>query len=138
MNQTVGARRLRMSLVTFGASLVAIIVVYASNTVTKVLSERRETPRLAADSMVKALRAHHRQTGRFPQDFRELEARVWKHKNPPEFGVDGRSLSIANYYYIYYQVDANTSTIWERPPAPPEAITGTGTASTTRCVRARS
>jgi hypothetical protein len=99
MNQTIGERRLRMSVVTFGASLVALIVVYVSNTLTKVLSERREAPRLAADSMVKALRAHHRQTGRFPQDFRELEARVWKHKTTPDFGANGRSLSIANYYF---------------------------------------
>jgi hypothetical protein len=76
MNQSISARRLRMSFVMFGASLVAIIVVYVSNTVTKALSERSETPRLAADSLVKALRTHHRQTRRFPSDFRELEARV--------------------------------------------------------------
>jgi hypothetical protein len=118
MNQTISARRLRMSFLTFGTSLVALIVVYASNTVMKVLSERRETPRLAADSLVKALRAHHRQTGRFPSDFRELEARVWKHKNAPDFAVDGRSLSIANYYYIYHRVDAHTSTVWIIPTGP--------------------
>jgi len=118
MNQNISARRLRMSFVMFGASLVALIVVYVSNTLTKALSERRETPRLAADSLVKALRAHHRQTGRFPADFRELEARVWKHKNAPDFGVDGRGLSIANYYYSYYQVDAHTSTIWIIPTGP--------------------
>jgi hypothetical protein len=118
MNQTINARRLRMSFVAFGASLVALIIVYVSNTLTKALSERRETPRLAADSLVKALRAHHRQTGRFPSDFRELEARVWKYKNAPDFGADGRGLSIANYYYIYYQVDAHTSTIWIIPIGP--------------------
>jgi hypothetical protein len=107
-----------MSFVTFVASLVALVVVYVSNTLTKVFSERRETPRLAADSLVKALRSHHSQTGRFPSDFRELEARVSKHKNPPDFGVDGRSLSIANYYYIYHRVDARTSTIWIIPTGP--------------------
>jgi hypothetical protein len=115
MNQAINARRLRMSFVAFGASLVALIVVYVPNTLTKALNERRETPRLAVDSLVKALRIHHRQTGRFPSDFRELEARVWKHKNAPDFGADGRGLSIANYYYIYYQVDIHTSTIWIIP-----------------------
>src|SRR5215470_3167603 len=110
MNQNISARRMRMSYVAFGASLVAIIVVYVSNTLTNAFNERRETPRLAADSLVKALRAHHRQTGRFPSDFRELEARVWKHKEPPDFGADGRSLSIANYYYIYHAADAHTAT----------------------------
>ena len=118
MNQSISARRLRMSFVMFGASLVAIIVVYVSNTVTKALNERSETPRLAADSLVKALRTHHRQTGRFPSDFRELEARIWKHKNSPDFGADGQSLSIANYYYIYYPVDSHISTIWIIPTGP--------------------
>jgi len=118
MNQSISSRRLRMSFVMFGASLVAIIVVYVSNTVTKALNERSETPRLAADSLVKALRTHHRQTGRFPSDFRELESRVWKHKNVPDFGADGRSLSIANYYYIYHADDAHTATIWIIPTGP--------------------
>jgi hypothetical protein len=115
MNQSTGSRRLRMSFVMFGASLMAIIVVYVSNTVTQALNERRETPRLAADSLVKALRIHHSQMGRFPSDFRELETRVWKHKNVPDFGADGRRLSISNYYYIYHAADAHTATIWIIP-----------------------
>jgi len=118
VNQTINTRRLRMSFAMFGASLVAIIVVYASNTMTEALSARRQTPRLAADSLVKALRTHHRQTGRFPSDFRELEARVWKHKNAPDFGVDNRNLSVANYHYIYYPVDGGACTIWIIPTGP--------------------
>ncbi len=118
MNQTINTRRLRMSFAMFGASLLALILVYVSNTLMESWRERRQTPRLAADSLVKALRAHHRQTGRFPSDFRELETRVWKHKNAPDFGAGGRSLSIANYYYIYHPVDAHTSTIWIIPTGP--------------------
>jgi hypothetical protein len=118
MNQKINGRQMRMSFAAFGTSIVAIIVVYVSTTLTKALNERRETPRLAADSLVKALRDYHRQAGRFPKDFRELDARVWKHKNAPDFGADGRGLSIANYYYSYYQVDAHTSTIWIIPTGP--------------------
>ena len=118
MNQPVNTRRLRMSFATFGASLVALIVVHASTMLMEAFSERRQTPRLAADSLVKALRTHQRQTGRFPSDFRELEARVWKHKNAPDFGVDNRSLSVANYYYIYYPVDGGACTIWIIPTGP--------------------
>ncbi len=118
MNQTINTRRLRMSFVAFGASLVALVVVYASNTLINAWRERRQTPRLAVDSLVKALRSHHRQTGRFPSDFRELEARVWKHRNAPDFGAGNRGLSVANYYYIYHQVDAHTSTIWIIPTGP--------------------
>src|SRR5262249_42354800 len=51
-------------------------------------------------------------------DFRELEARVWKRRKALDFGADGRSLSIANYYYIYHPVDARTSTIWVIPTGP--------------------
>ena len=117
MNAT-GKTRLRVTFFLLGSSLAALVVCVASATLIGVWQARQQTPRLAADSLVKALRTHHRQTGRFPQDFRELEARVWKHKTTPDFGADGRSLSIANYYYIYYQVDAHTSTIWIIPTGP--------------------
>ena len=118
MSQATSTRRVRMSFAMLGISLLALGVTYVSHILMEAYNERRQTPRLAADSLVKALRAHHRQTGRFPSDFRELEARVWKHKSVPDFGVDGRSLAIANYYYIYHQVDARTSTIWIIPTGP--------------------
>jgi hypothetical protein len=100
MNQSINPRRMRASFVMFGASVVALLVVYATAAILNAWRLREQTPRLAADSLVKALRTHHRQTGRFPSDFRELEGRVWKHKNVPDFGADGRSLSVANYYYL--------------------------------------
>jgi hypothetical protein len=118
MNQSINARRLRMSFLTLGASVAAMVIAYAATTLLEARRLREQTPRLAADSLVKALRAHHRQTGRFPDDFRELEARVWKHKSPPDFGVDNRSLSVANYFYIYARVDAGVATIWIIPTGP--------------------
>ena len=36
----------------------------------------------------------------------------------PDFGADGRSLSIANYHYIYHPVDAGACTIWIIPTGP--------------------
>ena len=118
MNQSINTRRLRMSFVTLGASVAAVIIAYAATTILEARRLQEQTPRLAADSLVKALRAHHGQTGRFPADFRELEARVWKHKNAPEFGADNRSLSVANYFYIYARVDAGVATIWIIPTGP--------------------
>jgi hypothetical protein len=113
-----GRPKLRISFVMAGLALAALIVVYASVTVTTAWRAQKETPRLAADSLVKALRAYHRQAGRFPADFRELERLVWKHKQAPDFGADGRTLSVANYYYIYHPVDARTSTVWIIPTGP--------------------
>jgi hypothetical protein len=113
-----GKTKLRISFFLLGSALAALVVCFASASLIEVWQARQQTPRLAADSLVKALRTHHRQTGRFPADFRELEARVWKHKEPPDFGADGRSLSIANYHYIYHPVDAGACTIWIIPTGP--------------------
>lgn len=100
-----------------GVGLLAIIVTYASLTIAAAWRASNQTPRLAVESLVKALRTYHRQTGSFPKDFRELEAHVWKHKQLLDFGADGRSLSAAYYYYLY-PVDAHTSTIWVVPTGP--------------------
>jgi hypothetical protein len=118
MNQTISTRGMRISFVILIAALIALLVAYATSTIVEEWRLREQTPRLAADSLVKALKTHHRQTGRFPADFRELESRVWKHKKAPYFGADGRSLTVANYYYLYHPVDARTATIWIIPTGP--------------------
>ena len=82
----------RFSFVTFGVSVAALVVSFILVTALGVWHAREQTPRLAVDSLVKALRTYHKQTGRFPADFRELEARVWNHKKAPDYGADGRSL----------------------------------------------
>jgi hypothetical protein len=118
MNQQPARKKFRLSFVTLGVSLAAFILCFVFGAVLGKRRESEETPRLAAASLVKTLRSFHKQAGRFPADFRELEARVWKHKRPPDFGADGRSLSAANYFYLYHQVDAGSATIWIIPTGP--------------------
>jgi hypothetical protein len=118
VNQQPTGKKFRVSFVTLGVSVAALIISFVSVTAIGKLREREQTPRLAAGSLVKAIRNYHKQAGRFPADFRELEARVWKHKTPPDFGPDGRSLSAANYFYIYHQIDAGSATIWIIPTGP--------------------
>ena len=77
--------------------------------------EKAWQPKPAVDQIVKALRTYHHQAGRFPQSFVELEARIWRHNHSPNFGDDGRSLSMANYYYLYYAVDSGACTLWAIP-----------------------
>jgi hypothetical protein len=101
-----------------GISLVALVVTYACVTIAAAWRARELMPRLAADSLVKSLRTYYQQTGSFPANFHELEVRVWKHVKAADFGVDGRSLSVANYTYIYYPVNAKTCTIWIVPTGP--------------------
>lgn len=118
MNQTAGRPRMRISFLMLGFAAAALVVIYATVSLLDAWRAGEQRPRLAADSLVKALRAHHRQTGRFPADFRELEARVWKHKKAPDFGADGRSLSVANYFYLYHPAPAGVCTIWIVPTGP--------------------
>ncbi len=117
MNQTL-PKGFRFSYVTLGVSVAAFVVSFITVTVLGVWREREHTPRLAVDSLVKALRTYHKQTGSFPVDFRELESRVWKHKKQPDFGADGRSFSVANYLYLYHRVDAGSVTMWIIPTGP--------------------
>ena len=117
MNQTL-SKGVRITYVMLGISVASLIIAFIAVNVLAAWRIREQTPRLAVDSMIKALRTYQKQTGHFPVDFRELEARVWKHKKAIDFGVDGRNLSIAYYYYIYHQVDAHTVTIWIIPTGP--------------------
>ncbi|HEY7546387.1 MAG TPA: hypothetical protein VID27_15975 [Blastocatellia bacterium] len=118
MSEVVKRSKMRISFAMVGLAFAALIITYAGVAVVTAIRTRDSVPRLAIDSMVRALRTHHQQTGRFPADFRELEARVWKHKQPQDFGADGRTLTVANYYYIYHLVDARTATIWAVPTGP--------------------
>jgi hypothetical protein len=68
--------------------------------------------------MVKALRQYQRQNGQFPVDFVALEERVWKHRSVPDFGPSKRTLTVANYYYVYAKTDPLTCTVWAIPSGP--------------------
>ena len=117
MNQTL-PKKLRLSFITLGLSVAALVAAFVSVTVLGVWREREQTPRLAVDSLVKALRTYRQQSGRFPANFRELDARVWKRGKGVDFGADGRSLSVANYLYLYHPIDAGAATIWIIPTGP--------------------
>lgn len=118
MNPQPTRKKFRISFVTLGISAAVFVISFVFVTVLGSWREREQTPRLAVDSLVKGLRKYHKQAGRFPADFRELEARVWKHKKAPDFGSDGRSLSVANYFYLYHQVEAGSATLWIIPTGP--------------------
>jgi hypothetical protein len=92
--------KLHASFIIAGFVLVSLVATYAAATISASWQAQKQMPRLAVDSLVKALRMYYQQTGRFPNDFNELEARLWKHRQAPKFGADGRALAIANYYLM--------------------------------------
>ena len=107
--------RFRFTYFFLGFWILAVIGSYLYALWTTSQQEKALQPRPAVDQIIKALRTYQHQSGRFPENFVELETRVWRHSRQPNFGENGRSLSMANYYYLYYAVDPGTCTFWAIP-----------------------
>ena len=105
----------RFSYLILGFSVVAAIGSHFYSLWAASQQEKAMLPRPAVDQIIKALRAYHQKAGKFPESFTELETRVWRQSHARTFGEDGRSLSMANYYYIYYLVDSGACTLWAIP-----------------------
>src|SRR5215213_8520892 len=115
-----GARkqRIKMTFVLLPVCIIIVIISYVYGAWARSESEKQLVPRLGVDSMVKGLRQYQRETGQFPRDFSELDKRIWKYKTAPDFGSTKRTLSVANYYYVYAKTDPLTCTIWAIPSGP--------------------
>ena len=109
---------LRISFILLAVAIVLSAVCFVYSRWAEAQHQQELLPRLAVDSMVKGLRQYQRQTGQFPADFAELDQRVWKHANVPDFGPDKRTLTVANYYYIYSRVNPLTCAVWAIPSGP--------------------
>jgi hypothetical protein len=115
MNLAEGKTKFRLSYLILGFSIVAAVGSYAYGLWTTSQQEKSMLPRIALDSIVKALRTYNHQAGRFPSTFADLEGGVWHHKQSPNFGDAGRSLSMAHYYYTYYPAAPTACAIWAIP-----------------------
>lgn len=69
-------------------------------------------------TIIKGLRQYQKINATFPQTFDEVEAQVWKHSRPPEFGANGHSLLLKNYYYLYTYISPTRCTLWAIPVGP--------------------
>ena len=69
-------------------------------------------------NIIKGLRRYQKMTASFPNSFDEVEASVWKHPNPPSYGVGGRSVVVRHYYYLYTFISPTRSTLWAVPVGP--------------------
>jgi hypothetical protein len=105
----------RFSYLILGFSVVAAVGSHFYSLWAASQQEKAMLPRPAIDHIVKALRAYHQKAGKFPESFTDLEARFWRQSQARAFGEDGRSLSMANYYYMYYLVDSQICTLWAIP-----------------------
>ena len=115
-----GARkqRIKVTFVVLPVCILIVIICYVYGAWARAESEKQLVPRLGVDSMVKGLRQYQRETGQFPEDFSELDKRIWKYKTVPDFGSTKRTLAHANYYYVYAKTDPLTCAIWAIPSGP--------------------
>src|SRR5688500_16365598 len=106
---------LRVTFVVLGVCLLVAFGVYWYRVYADAQEEKTAVPQLALNTMLKDLRTFHKRTGRFPKDFDELQAVVWKRERPAEFGDGGAVYVFRSYYYRLHMVDAHTATIWAAP-----------------------
>jgi hypothetical protein len=116
MTRSVDARTgFRFSYLILGFSVVAAVGSHFYALWDASQQEKAMLPRPAVDHIIKALRAYHQKTGRFPQSFADFDTRIWRQSPARTLGGDGRNLAMANYYYIYSLVDSGTCTLWAIP-----------------------
>jgi hypothetical protein len=69
-------------------------------------------------TIIKGLRQYQKVNATFPQTFNDVETKVWKHARPPDFGANGHSLVLRNYYYLYTLISPTRCTLWAIPVGP--------------------
>lgn len=68
--------------------------------------------------IIKGLRQYQKINATFPQTFEQVETHVWKHPRPPDFGANGHSFVVKNYYYLYTFINPTRCTLWAIPVGP--------------------
>jgi hypothetical protein len=105
-------------------ALAISFIVFISSLVYSIWNHNRQKeanlPVPGIETVVAALRTFHQQTGRFPQDFRELDERMWKGAKRHQISNDGTSLNAANSHY-FYTLHVKNPTIGKNATEPPKA-----------------
>ena len=114
-----GKRRFGFSYVLLALAVVVYLGTWIYSSYAAEWKAKSQTPRIDPIlKIIKDLRRYQRINATFPRDFNELEAAIWKHQNPPNYGADGRSLVLSNYYYLYTWVGPTRCTLWAIPIGP--------------------
>lgn len=111
-----GKYRFGFSYALLALAVVTYLGVWAYSSYAAEWKAKAEIPRIDPIlKVIKDLRQYQKLKASFPQNFNEVEAGVWKHRSPPNFAADGRSLVLSNYYYFYTWVSPTRCTLWAIP-----------------------
>jgi hypothetical protein len=106
-NPAAPSGRWRFTYLLLGLSLAALAGTYFYSAWAASREREANLPIPAPEAVVAALRAFHQQTGRFPADFRELDARLWRGAKQGFISSDGKGLAalMSHYYYTLHTLN---------------------------------
>ena len=111
-----GKHRFGFSYALLALAVVAYLGVWAYSSYAAEGKARADVPKVDPIlKIIKGLRQYQKLKATFPPNFNEVEAIVWKHPNPPNYGPDGRSVTLDNYYYLYTWISPTRCTLWAIP-----------------------
>ena len=119
-NQTPPARvgRWRFAYLMLGLALVLLVAALIASAWRNQARHEADLPVPGLEAVAVALRAFHQQTGRFPKDFRELDARLWRKAKQSQISADGKSLTApaAHYHYTLHVSNPSAGGNATQPP----------------------
>lgn len=114
-----GTRRFGFSYILLVLAVLIYLGVSAYSALAAEWKAKAELPQIdPLLKIIKGLREYQDKTASFPPTFNEVEARTWKHPNPPAYGSGGHSLVLKNYYYLYTWISPTRCTLWAVPLGP--------------------
>lgn len=114
-----GTNRFGFSYALLALGVVTYLGVWAYSSYATEWRAKAQAPRIDPIlKVIKDLRQYQKIKATFPPSFKEVEAAIWKHPNPPNYGPDARSLVLTNYYYFYTWVSPTRCTLWAIPVGP--------------------
>lgn len=75
-------------------------------------------PQPQIEKLLRDLHTYHTNTKQFPNNFAEINQRLWHTTPSPDYGKDGCEARTKNYYYRYTKVNADTCAFWALPLGP--------------------
>jgi hypothetical protein len=111
-----GQRRFSFSYGLLIVAVVSYLGVWAYSSYAAEWRARADVPQIdPVLRIIKGLRQYQKVNATFPASFNEVEATVWKHSTPPDYGAGGHSIVVGNYYYLYTFVSPTRCTLWAIP-----------------------
>jgi hypothetical protein len=111
-----GKRRFGFSYILLVIALLVYVCAWGYSAFAADRSARADIPQIDPIlKIIKGLRQYQSINATFPETFNQVEAQVWKHPNPPDYGAGGHSLVLKNYYYFYSPISPTRCTLWAVP-----------------------